>query len=95
MHMFTQAAKPTPPPPLPGPADIESKHAGRNKSELQPGRWGVFHTQGVAHYAQRQGSLISRRQALWPQAGTGRPELAGPRLLAYNTNGLIVLSVVR
>lgn len=26
------------PPPLPGPADIESKHAGRNKSELQPGR---------------------------------------------------------
>lgn len=51
--------------------------ASRNKSELQPARWGVFHTRGVTHYAQHRGSLISWWKALWPRAGTGRPELAG------------------
>lgn len=90
MHTFTHTANTDKPP-----ADTGGKHAGRNKSELQPGRWGVFHTQGVAYSAQHQGSLISGRQALWPDAGTGRTEQAGPGLRAYNTNGLIVLSVVR
>lgn len=59
------------------PADMEDKHTEKNKSELQPGAWGVFYTQGVAYSAQHQGSLISWRQALWPGAGTGRPEQAG------------------
>lgn len=56
------------------PVDTEGRHADTNKSELQPGRGGVFHTQGVAYSVEHQGSLISRRQALWPAAGTGRHE---------------------
>lgn len=60
------------------PADFEDKHAGENKSEKQPSRWGVFHSQGVAHYAE-PGSInlwettaLAQARYRWSRAGLGR-----------------------